>query len=339
MAELAVERAGGNSALRGYLMNSVGNAHSSAGDLGTALSYFRRAVEYYEAALGPRSAAYATAVQHVGATLRDLGRVREGLVHSGRSLDVRRTILRRDHPDMAGSLYTVAVGHLLLGHYREARDGFQGAFDIQKAEFGPDHADTIFTLMDIAVAESLLGNHGRALELFARAALRDQAERNFERAIEHDRRVRGPEGGPNSGYAMTNLGWLHNERGDHARALQECRRGLALLSKKLGEKSNSLIWTVSCIGEALVGLGRADEARAELERALDRFSEQDTAPESFATIRFHLGRALWSTPASRERARELASAALASLRSAEGDHRAVMARISAWLDSHPAPTR
>jgi hypothetical protein len=94
-----------------------------------------------------------------------------------------------------------------------------------------------------------------------------------------------------------------------------------------------------CIGEALIAIGDTDGAVRELEAALSPGSLSDLGPHWPAGVRFQLARALWSTPASRERARELARATLSDLAAAEGDSRDLMARLKAWLDKTGAPTR
>lgn len=98
-----------------------------------------------------------------------------------------------------------------------------------------------------------------------------------------------------------------------------------------------MLGSLECIGEALLGAGDVDAARKELERAMALLQGQEKGPQWTARPRFLLARALWATPGERPRARELAGAALQELVAAEGDNRALIAEIRAWLSTRDQP--
>jgi eukaryotic-like serine/threonine-protein kinase len=365
VAEVAVERARADDELRGRLMATLGMVQRGGGNYIAALESFRQAAGLWKKSLGADSRAFARAHGYVGYTLVWLGRAREGLAYLEHSLALRRAALRPDHPDIGASYTYVGAAHARLGRHRKARDMRRAAYDIMRKEFGIEHPDTLYVSIELAVAESRVGNDSRALELLAAVRDRqrvihpddtflsnlhiahgevhllagrlDEAERSFARAITHDRRVATDD--LSSGYALTGIGLAHNFRGHSSRALRACQRGLKMLAKGLGETSSELSVTRECIGEALIETGHPEAARAELERALASMSELDSDPRNVAALRFHLGRALWSSPAKRARARQLVGTALESLRRAEGNNRALIARARAWLASHPARAR
>jgi eukaryotic-like serine/threonine-protein kinase len=365
VAEVAVARAGARDELRARLKGALGVVQRNAGDYVEALESFQQAAGLRKKTLGADSPAFARELGHAGYTLLWLGRVREGLAQLERSLALRRAALRPDHPDIGASYAYVAAAQARLGKNRKARDMRQAAYEIMRKEFGVEHLDTLYMSIDLAVAESRVGNYTRALELLADVRDRqrlihpddtylsnlhiahgevnllaghlDEAERSFARAIAHDQRVGADQ--LNTGYALAGIGHVHNRRGRYGRALRACRRGLKLLARGLGEESGELSVARECIGEALIDSGHPVAARAELDRALASVSELDSDPRTIAALRFHLGRALWSTPAKRARARQLVDTALESLRRAEGDHRALIGRARAWLESHPARAR
>jgi eukaryotic-like serine/threonine-protein kinase len=365
VAEQAVERAQGDRVLRSRLFSTIANLELTAGRPARALDRFQRALRQLEAAHASSSSPHvAGVVGNIGLVLNVLGRSRESLPYLERALAARKASLRPDHPLMANSLAALGRGYHSLGMLRRGRDAIAAALDIQLQELGAQHRETMAMRTALAIAEANLGRHARALELVKetmsaqrRAARPDhgelaqtyiilgethrlaghhvQAERALERAIEHFERAGVPDH-VSAGWALTFLGQVHNAERRHRRALRACGRGLAILKKTLPPNSAELMTTVICIGEARIGTGDVETARVQLERALGTFSERNSPPQLFAELRFHLARALWSTPAERTRARELAGAAVAALRAAEGDNRELIARVEAWLRKHPA---
>jgi eukaryotic-like serine/threonine-protein kinase len=361
VAELAVERARGDDALRGRLAMNTGSAELNASLTQDALRHHRLAQELSRKALGARSPAVARARKNTGTALLNLGRTREALVELEGALAIQKATLRPDHPDIADTLDSLGQGYINLGLLRKARDTALAALAIRREELGPENALTTYSLEQTANAEARLGNFQRAFALYEsllatqkkvlderdvffastylslgdaqrRAGQLDRAERNLRAAVDQCARAGTPEHG-NAGHALASLGLLHNSRGNYAFALRDCRKALDLLSRTEGPDSSYLIETRECLGEALIGTGDVKAARAELERALTPQVEQDTGPQWMAGARFQLARALWASGEKR-RGREVARAAVASLVAAEGDNRATIERIEKWLAEH-----
>ncbi len=361
VAELAVERASGDDAMRARLANGTGMVQLLAGNKDEALRRFQRAATLWKNLLGDRSPRFAEALASVGAALMDLSRTREALEHAERSLVLRRAVLRPDHPDIAETMHDAAVSHMILGSFQKARQMAASAAEILERELGPDHSRTLAALRLVASAEVYLGNldggvafmrkvvsrkralDPRDLSLAAAylslgnaesfAGLTDEADRSFREALEHSARAWG-HGGPIAGGALIGLGYLHNARGLHRQAVDECRRGLDMLARFFGETNDYLLEARECLGEALLGTGDVEAARQVLERPVDAVDDREPGPQWSAGARFQLVRALWATPGDRPRALALARTTLSSLAAAEGDNRKLIARIERWLSTH-----
>ncbi len=363
-AELAVERASGDELLRGRLANNIGNVEAAAGHVEEALRRYLQAEKLWrkQARISYR---YTTILDNIGSNLITLGRTREALSYLERALAIQRLTLRPDHPEIARSLATLGEAKLTLGWYREASESLDAALAIRRQELGADHKLTAYTLLQLGQVQGYLGNHDRALELIGdataiwerdrqdiglatlyivqaeaqqRAGRTDQAERTLYKVIEHNARAGSPQHA-NTGQALILLGDLDNRRRLHRRALDRCRRGIELIRRELGESTTAQVEAGECIGEALIALGDSNGAVKALEGAVTPARLDDLGPQWSAGIRFQLARALWSTPAARARARELARTTLSALAAAEGDSRELKASIAAWLEKPSAATR
>ena len=283
VAELAVERAHGDDALRARLATNTGSAELNASHTEEALRYHRLAQELSRKALGARSPALARARQNTGTTLMNLGRTHEALSELEGALAIQRAILRPDHPDIADTLDSLGQGYINLGHLRKARDTAIAALAIRSKELGPEHVRTTYSVEQAANAESRLGNFERAFSLYEsllatqkrvldehdvffastylsmgdaqrRAGYLERAERNLRAAVDQCARAGAPEHG-NAGHALASLGLLHNSRHQYALALRACRQALDILSHTAGPDSSYLIETRECLGEALLATG------------------------------------------------------------------------------------
>jgi tetratricopeptide (TPR) repeat protein len=142
------------------------------------------------------------------------------------------------------------LGHVLprLGRWKEAREQFLKADAIERASFAAE---------EIAPEEDW--HHGHNLHLLGAVNYRlgngEQAERAFRRAFELEERgaLAGTYAGPFVQYLLL------AQRNDEALA---AARELAARPSKVGR-----VLAASLAGEAMLGLGRVDDARAALARA------------------------------------------------------------------------
>jgi eukaryotic-like serine/threonine-protein kinase len=361
MADLAIERAGGDDLMRARLASNIGAAEGRAANWAEAVRHLERAVALYTRSGRTGSPEFARALTLLGSNLVDLGRYRDARDRLERALSMQRAFLRPGHPDIASTLYHAGHAHMVLGQLQRAREAAQRSHAIRLEELGPEHVALTYSMVLLAEIEARLGNVDRALEL-ATAALTSRAKsgdrhglyaasgrfhlghvqwragrlRDAERSLAQARDVfiKARPDHPGTAYVLMHLGFVHNERGQFAKALAECERARDIIERKRGIGNASLLEPVACLAEALIGTGRSAAARQELERALSPSVQRELGPQLVSASRFLLARALWESPADRPRARELARDALTRLAGSEGDNRREIARIQAWLSTH-----
>ena len=124
------------------------------------------------------------------------------------------------------------------------------------------------------------------------------------------------------------LGRLDSDAGDYQAALEHCQRGVAATEDKHAGPGGA-----TCVGDALLGLGKPDQALAVLEPMAARLEKMDPMqldPVQVAAWRFAYARALWE-------ARHQAAPARAAAQQARGElpAGALRDRLDAWLAKLP----
>jgi len=184
-------------------------------------------------------------------------------------------------------------------------------------------------LNNLSAAQGSLGRH-------------DEAQANLSRALELKLDHLGPLH-PSTARTMSNIGAAIVDR--HLRggpgtvsheqlelAAERCRRAFEVQQGALGPDNPVLAYPLTCLGTALIGIGRPDDAVAHLERSLAlREAHPDEDPLELAYTRLSLAQALGGG----DRAIELALAAADAFGGASdpGSQRD-LARAREWLDAH-----
>lgn len=86
------------------------------------------------------------------------------------ALDIRRTALGEEHPDMAHTLTYLAALYKKMGQYDKAEPLYRQALKIQRTVLGDNHPAMASSLYNLAALEILLGNPAAALENMLEAA-------------------------------------------------------------------------------------------------------------------------------------------------------------------------
>jgi tetratricopeptide (TPR) repeat protein len=159
-----------------------------------------------------------------------------------------------DHPLVVAALRRVALGRMITGDAAGAAADTQAviaAIERRHGAHSPALADALRTLGELARrggdAEAAAGHWTRAL-----AVLPDVPATAADRGMLH-----------------LNLAIIELEAGRHEAGLRQCERGLPLLEAALGADSPALTDALVTRGYALRGLGRIDQARADIARAVD----------------------------------------------------------------------
>src|SRR5690349_11787255 len=101
--------------------------------------------------------------------LRKQGKFAEAVPLAEQSLSIREKALGPIHPEVATSLYRLAILHGSLAAYGKALPLLVRALQIREKLFGPSHPDVAATLNSLAILYRSTGEYGKALPIFLRA--------------------------------------------------------------------------------------------------------------------------------------------------------------------------
>jgi len=202
------------------------------------------------------------------------------------------------------------------GHAAEAAAAARRCAQAQEKLLGKDHPSAMTCLIDEGEAQQAAGHYSEALATLT--AVRDVAVRAL-------------------GAAHPSVAMIESNRGEVLNALHRYADARAAFVRAIGVWTQAgtdpiiVSYAQTGYGIALLGERRPLEAIAPLEQALATRVAGKAAAALTGEVRFALARALWATPANRERAAALARAALtdyATVEDAVGDQ---LADIEAWL--------
>lgn len=228
------------------------------------LAYHTKALAIREALLaqpGPDladSIRFATSLSGVGSAYVSVGSADSAHVYLDRALQLRKKLLGEDHPDVAGTYYTLGNLGLLEGNTAQARVDFAKSLELRRARFGSDHID---------VAAS---SNGVGLSLRKEGDLRG-AIPYYEEALQICERVNGPDH-PDLALYLNNIAGVYYTLGDAARALPLQERSLAIRSKVLGPDHADL-------GQTYQGLAILYEELFRNREAADMFAQATSVLE------------------------------------------------------------
>jgi tetratricopeptide (TPR) repeat protein len=250
----------------------------------------------------------------LGVHLRALGDYLQAAVYFDRALQVRRTRLPPDHPEIIWSLHD--LGHVLkdLGKLADAQDRLQRALDLRRATLGSSHPDTVGNLIDLAFVLKDEGKFKEARQYFKEAlrirkqelgeshpdtvtcldniglVYKDQgklleARRQFERALEITTDARGDDH-PDTVPSLHNLAWVLVDQGLRVQALPYLERALAIQQRTFGEQDPRTVVSLNSLGELLMRQGAFGDAKRDVfVPPPARYPEQRAQPQPRAEPR------------------------------------------------------
>jgi eukaryotic-like serine/threonine-protein kinase len=125
-------------------------------------------------------------------------------------------------------------------------------------------------------------------------------------------------------------------RGDYPSALPLFEEGARRMAAAYGARTTQASYGLHELGKCLARLGETEAGIRHLEHALELRRTLRATPDWIASSAFALAEALWSVPAERHRANQLAEEALGIYQSGGQRWSEDVQRVSAWLGSHPA---
>jgi tetratricopeptide (TPR) repeat protein len=211
----------------------------------------------------------------------------------------------------------LAIVNAKEGNSEKAFEAFKQALALIEKVQGVDHADYANIHNNIGVFLLESGRYDEALTYLERAARLAAGSIGPEHSVVALSVF-------NSAEALNRLHRYNEARSAAERALAIWRRN--------GASPYFVAAALTMLGEALVGQGNSREAAARAAEAVQLYGN-DLSTSYPHEARFVLARALWSSPADRPRALELAREAGAGYRRA-GKLPADVAKVDAWLQEH-----
>ncbi len=292
----------------------------------------------------------------------DQGRVVEAVELHREILEARTRLFGADHPDTALSHVNIASALSLTGQHADALEHLERALAIRERANGPDHVDTAQVhhnigeiLRHLGRYDEALAHHEKALAVFQKQL--GAGHQMVAATLEHEGGVLLDMGRAEQGLALLeralpmfeealgtgsldatrcriNLADALRRTGRFRQALPHDRRALESAESAVGPDSLYGAFASMGVGQDLLGMRRADEAVAPLERAVERMDASAADPVELARARFALARALTGRGHPPARAVELARSARGALTTGSGEAAALRGSIDRWLE-HP----
>jgi tetratricopeptide (TPR) repeat protein len=291
---VAAARAAGYKPLLAETLLAAAMLGDACGDQATMFERFREAfavaVEAHHDEVAASSAILFGGVLGDRARQLDLGRD---------WLRIGRALLARvgDRPQLeAWAFNSEAMNFAADGQGAAGVEAFRRAYELKARVLGKDAFDTIIGLINVGVGLQYAGRCDEAVA--TDTAGRDAMSRIL--GVDH----------PAVALASSNAGECLNTLGRYAEARVDFERALGIW-RRAGSDVTFQSYALTGLGIALLGEGKPEQATEPLEEALRIRVDKQFDPERLGETRFALARALWSAPATRARAGELARRALA----------------------------
>jgi tetratricopeptide (TPR) repeat protein len=193
---------------------------------------------------------------NIGLTISNtLGDYAIALEYQKRALEIRESVLGKNHPDTAASYHNIGFVYDALGDYATALEYQKRALEIREAVLGKNHPDTAGSYNNIGSVYHSLGEYPQALEY-------------YNRALEIQESVLG-ENHPNTATSYNNIGLVYNSLGDYPHALEYYNRALEIQESVLGENHPNTATSYNNIGLVYGSLGDYPQALEYYNRALE----------------------------------------------------------------------
>jgi tetratricopeptide (TPR) repeat protein len=255
-----------------YALGLIQDRMSSYAD---ALRSLERSLALASEQLGPEHPDVARQLNGLGGVHWSQGNWDRALATQVRSLEIVERAFGPEHPEVARALTNQGLVLGRIGKHAEALQLLQRAVQIREAALGSEHPDVATTLSAIGTSLALGGDDNAALEHYRRAM------RIFEAEL-----------GPNHVTVATTLDKLaavQLARGNPLAAVSAGERALPILERALGPRHFELASTLATLGRAYAQVGRRNDARNALSRAIElHAAAHEPDPGRIAELRGHL---------------------------------------------------
>jgi tetratricopeptide (TPR) repeat protein len=190
----------------------------------------------------------------LGLIKRNQGDYYEALVSYQKALEVYRTTLDTDHPDLATSYNNIGQVYTNMGEYSKALRFYQHSLDIYEKTLPPDHSSLAIPYNNIGLVHRFLGDYAQALV-------------SHEKALNIEERTL-PANHPSLAISYNNIGLVYKYMGEYAKALESHEKALQIEEKTLPSDHPSLAISYNNIGLLYDNMGEYAKALSFYEKTL-----------------------------------------------------------------------
>jgi CHAT domain-containing protein/Tfp pilus assembly protein PilF len=211
----------------------------------------------------------------------DARQFKEATAKTERALELRRTHLGVNHPDVAYSLNRLGILAYYRGDYGRAEMLIGDALRMREATLGADHVAVAQSLNDLAAMFLVRGDYVRPEPLFQRALGIYEKQNEVERSRAETQLLIAE--------VFNNLALLYHRRADYERAEAQYLQALAIKERVRGPEDPTVADTAANLGAVYYSSAQYDKAVQVLNRAL-AIQEKHASPNhpSLATSSFNL---------------------------------------------------
>lgn len=247
-------------ALANYFMSEIGESPTVAmfgrflilqGDYNRAERYFQFLIDENGSDLDDigRNICYT----NLGYIFSEKGEYERAMDYFQKVLDIQKSTLEENHADFAKTYSNIGTVYMDLGQYSEARKNFELSLTIDLLHQNENDKEISKSYSNLAMSFIEMGDY-------------TNAKINFEKALEKDEECGlNVINHPNIAITYHNLGSLHDEIKQHAKAIEYYNKALAIQKASLPLEHPSRIRTESCLSIAYTQLG---DHKTALEKSL-----------------------------------------------------------------------
>ena len=250
----AAEKAGtaypNDPALEAAVRDTVGATLQSLGDLPSAETQIRRALELRQRVLGPDHPDTLASRNSLLEWMQNNDQLKEAVPFGQELLAARRRVLGDDHPDTLVTMNDVAVAVFQSGQADEGIRLMKECLERRRRGLGPVHAKTLLAAGNLAA-------------MYDAANRPDEAEPLMRETLAVEEKELGPEH-PTTLFALKGLAALLADRKKLAEAEPLTRRALEISTRVSGPTHVDTLVVWNDLGLLLMDEGRLPEAEAAL---------------------------------------------------------------------------
>ena len=205
---------------KGAILNGIAAAYKAQGDYPNALSYYKRALDVIQEALGSDHPSAADTLNNMGIVFRAQGDYTSALEHYNSALSIKEKSLGAFHPSTGDSLNNIACVFRATGEYERSLEFNKRAHGINLETVGELHPSTGKTLNNIALVYYSQKKYSFALDNYMHALT---IRENFLGSVH-----------PLTGQTLYNIANVMQARGEYRDALEYYERALSIRQRSLG---------------------------------------------------------------------------------------------------------